>query len=173
MSKPLPSRFNPDYMARDGTKYEVELPFRRLPRLCELLDSAEGEARVSATFSRRKDHIVVSGRLQTDYPLLCQRCLSPMIVFVDERYELVFVGDEAAAKALPKEFDPIILDDTGMIHQTDLLEDELILHVPAIPKHSDHAGCVSGDREFGTPLTDADEAQKARPFDALRKLDLH
>ncbi|MEE9321498.1 MAG: YceD family protein [Granulosicoccus sp.] len=159
-------------MVRDGTQYEVDLPFERLPRLCELLESTQGRARVTATFSQRKDHIVVSGRLQTDYPLQCQRCLAPMFVSIDERYELVFVKDEATAKALPKEFDPIILDDTGMIHQTDLLEDEMILHVPAIPKHSDFAGCVSGDREFGTPLTDADEAQKPRPFDVLGKLEL-
>ena len=172
MAKTLPSRFNPDLVGRDGTRFEVTVPIDRFERLRGILASPEGEVRASATFSRRKDHVVVAGRLRADWPLTCQRCLEPMTASIDEPYELVFVDSEAAARELPKALDPVVLDDTGQIRLVDLLEDELMLHVPAIPKHEDGARCVDAERSFGdVDAAVAEEAEgRKNPFAVLKDL---
>ena len=178
MVKTLPARFNPDLMVRDGTRHEAIVPIRRFPRLADILASDEGEIRASASFSRRKDHIVIAGRLTADWPLVCQRCLEPMRVSIDEPYELVFVESEAAARELPKALDPVVLDDAGQIHVVDLFEDELILHVPAIPRHEDGESCTDAELSFGDVPEPGDGAEgdgrrERNPFDVLKDLNLH
>lgn len=172
MVKPAPIRFNPDLMARDATRYRVEVPLAQFTRLRDLLHHDTGSVAATFGFSRRKDHIVVSGRLETTYTLQCQRCLEPMQFPVDESFELVFVDSDAAAQRLPSEFDPVVLDDTGQIHIVDMLEDELLLHLPTIARHDDSVGCeLAGgvEAQTGEPET----ARRDNPFEALKDLDLH
>ena len=174
MAKTLPSRFNPDLMARDGARFHATVPLARFERLCAVLNSTEGEVHATAGFSRRKDHIVVSGRLSADFSLQCQRCVSPMILPIDEPYELVFVEDVVAAGALAEGLEPVVLDDTGQIRVIDLYEDELILHVPLIARHAQVADCAELPIEVGSfVVEDEPGAAKPKPFDVLRKLDLH
>ena len=172
MVKALPKRFNPYLLARDGTRFELKFPQSQMQRLSGILSTSENDVQVTALFSRRKDLIVISGRLTTVYSVECQRCLEPMNVEVSEPFELVFVENEDKAIELPKELDPVILDDKGQIHVADLFEDELILHVPEIPKHSDVAACELSQTEFGELPADIEEG-KSNPFEALKKLNLH
>lgn len=172
MVKALPQRFNPDLLARDGTRFELVLPQSHLTRLGDILSSTDYDVQVTARFSRRKDHIVISGRFETRFALVCQRCLEPMDVDVSEPFELVFVENEDKASELPNELDPVILDENGQIHVVDLFEDELILHVPDIPKHSDQTACQLRQTEFGELPADVEEG-KPNPFEALKNLNLH
>ncbi|MBX2879541.1 MAG: DUF177 domain-containing protein [Granulosicoccus sp.] len=172
MVKELPQRFNPDLLARDGTQFDLVLPQSRLTRLSGILAEDRHEVRITARFSRRKDHIVISGQLTTVYALQCQRCLDPMQLNVDENFELVFVEDDQTALELPKELDPVVLDDYGQIHVVDLFEDELMLHVPDIPKHSDASECQVGPTEYGELPSDVEEG-KPNPFNALKDFQLH
>jgi len=174
MAKPLPNRFNPDLMARDGARYEAALPLSSFERLTTLLQDSAGEVHVSAAFARRERHILISGRLTVRYSLQCQRCLAPMTLVVDEPYELVFVPDSASAEALPDELDPVVLDDGGYMATTVLFEDELILHVPLIARHADIADCAPlPDNVAAVVPEDDDAAPRRNPFDALKNLDLH
>lgn len=172
MVKALPKRFNPDLLARDGTRFELNLPQSQMQRLSGILSSSENDIHVSALFSRRKHHIVIGGRLTTVFSVQCQRCLEPMDVEVSEPFELVFVENQDKAEELPKELDPVLLDEKGQIHVVDLFEDELILHVPEIPKHSDVAACELSQTEFGKLSADIEEG-KSNPFEALKNLNLH
>ena len=173
MVKPLPDRFDPDLVARDGARHEMRLPIARFERLAAILASDAGEVHVVASFSRREDHVAVTGRVRAGYALTCQRCLEPMVLDVDEPFELTFVGSEAAARALPEELDPVVLDDAGRITAVAMLEDELILHVPLIARHPDGAVCAPAAASFGGEAIDDAEPERPRPFDALKKLDLH
>ncbi len=172
MVKALPQRFNPDLLARDGTRFELVLPQSRCKRLSDILSSAENDIQVTALFSRRKDHILVSGRISTTFTLECQRCLELMDVDISEPFELVFVETEDKAAELPNELDPVVLDENGQIHVVELFEDEVILHVPEIPKHSDLATCKLRQTEFGELPADVEEG-KPNPFEALKNLNLH
>lgn len=172
MVKALPQRFNPDLLARDGTRFELVIPQSQMTRLRTILSSDQNDIHFSALFSRRKDHILISGRFKTEFSLECQRCLEPMSVQIDEPFELVFVEDEEKAEALPNQLDPVILDEQGQIHVVDLFEDELILHVPDIPKHVDIAVCGERETEFGELPAEVSET-KPNPFEALKDLKLH
>ena len=172
MYKALPQRFNPDLLARDGTRFQLVLPQDRMKRLAAVVLGSDHDILVTALFSRRKDHIVVSGRIKTTFALECQRCLEPMSVIVDEPYELVFVENQEQAEALPKQLDPVITDEHGQIHVVDLFEDEVILHVPTIPKHEDSSECRVAKTEFGDIPADVEEG-KPNPFEALKNLHLH
>jgi uncharacterized protein len=172
MVKVLPQRFNPDLLARDGTRFELVLPQRQLSRLGSLLAKDHNDVHISALFSRRKDHIVIGGRLKTVFALVCQRCLDPMTLDIDEKFELVFVENDQRADELPKQLDPVVLDDNGQIHVVDLFEDELMLHVPDIPKHADASTCKVSKTEFGELPADVEEGRQ-NPFNALKDIQLH
>ena len=173
MAKPLPDRFNPDLMPRDGTRHEATLPIARFERLAAILASDVGEVHVAVGFVRREDHLVAAGRVRADCTLRCQRCLEPMTLPVDEPFELTFAESEAAAQALPEALDPVVLDDTGRITAVALVEDELILHVPLIARHAPGDGCAPVEASFGGEAIERAEAERPRPFDALKDLDLH
>ncbi|MFK7854996.1 MAG: YceD family protein [Granulosicoccus sp.] len=143
-----------------------------MKRLSGILSSADNDVQVTALFSRRKDHILISGMLNTEFALHCQRCLEPMSVKISESFELVFVENEEKASELPQELDPVVLDENGHIHVVDLFEDELILHLPNIPKHSDLTACKLGQTEFGELAADVEEG-KPNPFEALKNLNIH
>ena len=172
MSKPLPDRFDPDLMPRDGTRHEATLPLASFERLAAILASTEGEVHVVASFSRREDHALVSGRLSGGLPLRCQRCLEPMVLPIDEPFELTFVASEDDARALDEALDPVVLDDAGRITVQAMLEDELILHVPLIARHPESVHCAPAEVSFGGEGIEP-EAERSRPFDALKNLDLH
>lgn len=172
MVKVLPQRFNPDLLARDGTRFELVLPQSQLSRLGSLLAGDHNDVHISALFSRRKDHIVIGGRLTTVFAVQCQRCLEPMDVDISEKFELVFVDDVQTAEQLPRQLDPVVLDEHGQIHVVDLFEDELMLHVPEIPKHANTSDCQISQTEFGELPDDVEEG-KPNPFNALKDLQLH
>ncbi|MFT6303125.1 MAG: hypothetical protein ACI9XK_001352 [Granulosicoccus sp.] len=172
MVKALPQRFNPDLLSRDGTRFELVLPQSQLPRLGAILLSTDNDVHIAAVFSRRKKLILISGRISTQFTMECQRCLEPFEVEVSEPFELVFVDNEEKASELPDELDPVVLDDAGQIHVVDLFEDEVILHVPDIPKHSDLTACTLRQKEFGEVAAEVEEG-KRNPFEALKNLNLH
>ncbi|PID60856.1 MAG: hypothetical protein CSB44_09160 [Gammaproteobacteria bacterium] len=180
MVKQLPVRFNPDQLAADNSRFEAEIPFERFARLKALLAASptgevDGVVRASAMFSHRKDNVAVSGRLTTEFPLVCQRCLEPMVLPVDVSYELIFVADEAAAEALPEPLDPVVLDEHGHISQVDLFEDELMLAVPDYPRHGEGENCVDPEQSFGAvdAAVEHEQEGRQRPFEVLRDLDLN
>ena len=171
MVKPLPKRFNPDLLARDGASFETTFAQKNLKRLEATILTAENDVSCTAVFSRHKRRVHIRGSFQTVVEMQCQRCLEAMDVNIDESYELVFVEDEDAAEALPEQFDPVILDENGDMGVYDLFEDEIIMHIPAFPKHSDSALCRVEKTEFGELPKEVSE-DKANPFEALKDLRL-
>jgi uncharacterized protein len=100
---------------------------------------------------------------QTQVMLQCQRCLQPMsqALQVDRRYR--FVADEDEAARLDDESEDDVLALPARLDLHELVEDELILALPIVPRH---AVCPE-------PLRVADEpgAESApHPFAALAVL---
>lgn len=172
MAKALPKRFNPDLLARDDTRFDVVLPQSQMQRLGDILLTTDHDIHCTAIFSRQKNIVLVKGDIKTTFTMECQRCLQPVDIDIDVPYELVFVEDEEKAEALPEQFDPVILDEHGNIQVIDLFEDEVILHVPEVPRHSEVSTCEMVKTEFGKLPSDVEEG-KPNPFDALKDLQLH
>ena len=99
----------------------------------------------------------------TTVVLQCQRCLQALAsrVRVDRRFR--FVADEAAAAALDEQIDDEVLVLTPALDLRDLLEDELLLALPLVPRHD---RCPEPlPTSFGEDELPEDEA--AHPFAKL------
>ncbi|MFO1326891.1 MAG: DUF177 domain-containing protein [Rubrivivax sp.] len=102
-------------------------------------------------------------------PLSCQRCLEPVAqpVRVDRRY--LFVRDEAEAARLDGEIEEDVLVATRELDLHELLEDELLLDLPLVPRH---AHC-KGPQALPAPGDDSaagEPPERLRPFQALGAL---
>lgn len=83
-------------------------------------------------------------RASAEVAMTCQRCLEPVVepISVDRQFQ--FVRTEAEAERLDAEVDHEILAVTRELDVIELLEDELLLALPLVPRH---AHCqVPGDR---------------------------
>jgi uncharacterized protein len=96
--------------------------------------------------------------------LTCQRCLQPLTEALKVDRWLRFVADEAQAERLDEESeeDVLALPSLGLVDLPALVEDELILALPIVPRHET---CPQ-------PLTVPAEVEpvRTRPFEALAAL---
>jgi uncharacterized protein len=126
---------------------------------------AQGERRAAADGSVRP---ALHLRVQADLPLICQRCMGPVMTPLRIDRHLVFAPDEATAAALDDESEDDVLELTPALNLRALIEDELLMALPLAPRHQRCPGEVklsAQDRNF-----DAAGAEKANPFAALAGL---
>lgn len=102
-------------------------------------------------------------------PMLCQRCLSPVDLPLDVRRSFLFARDEATAQALDEEREEDVLVTSREFDLHALLEDELLMALPIVPRHEvcPHAVTMSAtDAGF----EQAAQAEKTSPFAVLAGL---
>ena len=144
MSTPLPDLLDPRKAVGQSARFDGRLELRRLPRLSPLLFDDDGELRGSDTsvryrleFGRDGDgRGIVSGFVSAALPLRCQRCFSAYELEVEAPISLALVEGLDEAGALPEQYEPLLVEER-LIRPVDLVEDELILAVPAIPRHAE------------------------------------
>ena len=101
-------------------------------------------------------------------PMSCQRCLHTVDVPLEVEREFRFVADEATAEALDNDSEEDLLALSREFNLRELIEDELIMALPVVPRHDE---CP-----VDVPLESSDEdfeeasAQKPNPFAALTSL---
>ena len=129
--------------------------------------SARGELRPGADGS---DEVWLHLRAQTRLPLLCQRCMGPVDTEILSDRWFRFAADEATAAALDDEADEDVLVLSADFDLSALVEDELLMTLPLVPRHD------SCPVEVKLAVADADfeaaSAAKIRPFAALASLRL-
>lgn len=74
-------------------------------------------------------------RAQAHLPWECQRCLHPVFLDVVIETSLRFVSDEKTAESLDAEMDDDVLALTRQLDLLSLIEDELIMEQPIVPRH--------------------------------------
>jgi len=121
--------------------------------------------------NQRDKQTVIRGSLNFDAVMQCQRCMDNYSFPVAADFELVCVVSEEAANALPDALDPVVLDDEGQLHLVDLLEDDALLQLPDIPKHTDDAVCRPDEHSFGD-IPESATTKKPNPFGVLKDLKL-
>jgi uncharacterized protein len=118
---------------------------------------------------RLKMNLSLKGQMH----LICQRCMQPCLVQIDESRQFVFLANEALADAFPMEDDA--LEPLVMSSQFDLLgtiEDEILLSLPLIPKHPEGV-CEPTTLGSGAddPLNQGETAKKPdNPFNILKNM---
>lgn len=135
MSQLSAERINPYRMARDGASRQGEIPLSRMTRLAPLLSDDQGTARFEFAFHLDSgSRPVIEGSVQAALGLVCQRCLKAMTLALDLKIELVIVRSDEEAAAVSKQREPLTLS-SDSVSLADLVEDELILGLPAAPLH--------------------------------------
>jgi uncharacterized protein len=106
--------------------------------------------------------------------LTCQRCLSPYSqhLDVDATYRIVATEEEADEYPLDEDAIEVIVG-SRQFDLIDLIEEELLLSLPLVPKHSVcpevHESLLAGSAEDEAD-EGGEEAEKPNPFAVLEKL---
>ena len=110
-------------------------------------------------------HLIASATV----PLVCQRCLAPVDVDLDVDRRFRFAADEDTAAAEDEESEEDVLVSSRDFDLLGLIEDELLMEIPATPRHErcpEPVQLSAADPDF-----EAAEAARPNPFavlDALR-----
>lgn len=108
--------------------------------------------------------------------LQCQRCLQPYQVSLSPNNRFRFVRDEAEAEALDAELEEDVLALSQYIDLRHLVEDELLLALPLVPRHAlcpEPLPMRIGDGQFDAgqnPSDPTDPTEPEHPFAKLRVL---
>jgi uncharacterized protein len=159
MFAPTPELVDPWRAVEAGCGYSGSLPLARMARLQESLREAGGEASFRLSFSRDPEgRGILRGEIEARLVLTCQRCLEAMEVPVSTSMVLALVSGLDEAGRLPEDLDPLLVT-AEPLRLADLIEDELLLALPLIPRHepgecpAGHALAAKGEerREEGPP----------------------
>jgi len=142
----------------------------RMPRLSLLLESNSGEAGFSARFRYdRQKNVVIDLVVEADLVLLCQRSLEAYTEPVRRQSRLAVIESLEEQDSLPGDYDPVLVEDHRMA-LLELVEDELLLGVPQIPRNPAVKEVeMSTDGEVRSPSANSDEPLQ-RPFAGLADL---
>jgi uncharacterized protein len=124
-------------LAQRGGVLAGSMELARCARLKDLLNSAGGRVTASLTFSRSHDALLLM-QLQCEarLELVCQRCLKPVVYEVSEQVDFAIAETEDSLAVLPQGVDLIALQGDRFQPAT-LIEDELIVSLPLVPRHGD------------------------------------
>jgi len=185
MSREFPDLLNP-WKAADGRRtFEGTMPLARMQRLVPLLapradasgavKSAEpvavwADARFRADFAHdAQGNVTVELWVEAELPLICQRSLRPYLEPVKRHSLLAVVESVEAQERLPAHYEPVLVEQ-GRMALLDLVEDELLLGVPQVPRDPAVKEVdLSTDDAGSAEATEATEPTQ-RPFEGLAGL---
>ncbi|HUQ52339.1 MAG TPA: YceD family protein [Gammaproteobacteria bacterium] len=125
-----------------------ELEIDRLTRLKSLLHSGVGSVRATLRFRQRGDGwLGVELDYQGSVDLVCQRCLEPFRHELAESVNVVLADADSAPSPPPAGYEPFELEE-GRLQPAQLVEDELIVTLPLVPKHARVEDCGSLARKL-------------------------
>lgn len=168
MSQPLPAQIDPFQLADKSASLAGTLDAETLPRLRAAVLSLDG---IAATLDFARDEgqrCVIRGTASARVTLPCQRCLEPVRLTLQTAFHDAVVRDEAAAEGLPEELEPIIAGHS--LAPAEVVEDELLLVLPIVPRHEDSAAC--GPRAKVLQRQKTAEPKQPNPFAVLKNLKL-
>jgi uncharacterized protein len=82
--------------------------------------------------------------------LVCQRCLEPFRHELAEHVDVVIADAAAVPATVPEGFELFELD-AGRLQPAQLIEDEVIVAIPLVPKHARVEDCGSLARQIAEP----------------------
>jgi uncharacterized protein len=170
-----PLRLDVQAFANDGGELQGRWPLGQLQRVGDVMLEDGGASRGSEiAWSARGELLPVRGappqvglhlKAAARLPLQCQRCLQAVEtpLEIDRRFR--FVPGEDAAAQLDAESDDDVLALTRALDLQELVEDELLLALPLVPRHEQ---CPSPLLPAAEPEAPADD--RLNPFAALEAL---
>ncbi len=166
MSATLPAVVDAWRMVAAKRTFKANTSLAQFKRLVDLLADADGQCSYELAFDRDAfKRAYVDIRASTMLPLQCQRTLERFLLPVQIQQRLGLIVSEAQEASLDENMEPLLIDEQGDLSMIDLIEDELILAVPAVP--------IRPGSEAVEAVWPADvvvEPEKPNPFAALGAL---
>jgi len=154
-------------LAGRSATLERRLSLRQMPRLVDAGALEGTRASAKLTFGRIEGRTTVEVQVSGELVLTCQRCLRPCTCTVNESASLVVMASDA--DEMPGGFEPL-LGDPGRLSVSELIEEQLLLGLPLVPKHATTALCGAAPAAIAISATEAAADETQRPFANLRKL---
>jgi uncharacterized protein len=155
------------------TAIDFKIPFAELPRVSHELLGKDGEASGHVRFSKAQGRAVADLEVSAEPEVVCQRCMMPMRWPVSVRSRIALVSDYDAADRVPEEFE-VFLVEADSVSVRDLVDEEVMLALPHVARHSDENECAGRDLLLPGQEAEAPEeaaaAQVQKPFAQLGEL---
>jgi uncharacterized protein len=151
-------------LAGEARTVSLAVPLQKLERIAPQLTRHDGMVTGSVALAMDKGRVVAEVELSATVEVRCQRCLQPMTLPMASRSRVALVASEADAASVQPELETALAPD-GRIRLADLLEEELLLALPAAPRHPGQCPQGAGERK-----TENFEETVQRPFAGLGAL---
>lgn len=168
-----PARLDVEAFAKAGASLEGEWPLRQLERFAAA--TVAGAESDQVAWRARGEHRAVRGghpqiwlhiEAWAAVKLECQRCLAPVAEPVDAQRSFLFVHGETTAAELDADSEDDVLAMTHSLDLRELIEDELLLAMPLVPRHETCPEPLVADQTAEPPEQEA----PPHPFAALAAL---
>lgn len=170
MSREFPDFVDPWRAAEGGRQIGGTIPLSRLKRLLPLLASEHGEASFNLLFAfdeQRRPAIAIE--VSAPLSLMCQRSLEPFVEIIRQESLLKVIGSPNEQALLSGEEEYVLAED-GRLAIADLVEDELLLAVPPVPRNPEVAPVRESTGGEDAPGAEAENAGRQHPFEVLKEL---
>jgi uncharacterized protein len=163
----LPDSVDVHRHAGQGTIFHGTYPLARFARLGPLLQNTAGNVEAELEFGIDDDRVTfVAGWVRGELTVLCQRCFTPLTIPVDARVSVGLAKDDDGARNLPEHYEPFLLSDDRNVALPELIEDELLLALPIVPRHSHE--CAPTQIATAGIEDVAPQAKRENPFAVLK-----
>lgn len=164
----IPEHIDPFRYAEQSLTLSGTVKLSEMKRLSENLNPDSEDVEAVLQFGVDEQKVTyLKGHLKTKLSLQCQRCMEPFIYEIISDFLLGIVSTLEEANALPEHYEPALAKE-GELALRELIEDELILNLPIIPRHEPE------DCKVKLPLADSgwEEGGKDNnnPFHVLKSL---
>lgn len=130
-----------DGFAERQVELTGEIELKRLSRLRDMLHADDGSVRVGVRFGpSRRGWVPMRLEYEATVRLVCQRCLEPMDFDIAVEAKLGLVENTGAEALLPEDHEAVLLEE-GRFNPAQLLEDELLMALPLVPRHEKPEEC--------------------------------
>jgi uncharacterized protein len=153
-------------LADERRQMDVAIPLERFERIAGYLADHDGMVTGSVAFSRAEGRVIAEGKREAHLKVRCQRCLQLMSLPVESSSRVALLESEAAASAVPPELETALAPE-GRVRLADLVEEELLLALPAAPRHE---GQCPGEQRPQEAVQESISQSTQRPFAALGEL---
>ncbi len=138
-------------LARNAATFDYQFRKQSFDRLSGLVISDQPSLDVQLQFDSHRGKPIVTGKVQGTVELICQRCMVPMQYLLNEQFVLSIcsVDQQGASSEVDElelahttEMDEWVADATRL-DVVALVEEQVILALPLVPKHEDEKVCAA------------------------------
>jgi uncharacterized protein len=146
------------------------IPLKEFPRVLPMLAAPDGTADGRVAFTREGGIAVAGITVAAEVTLLCQRCLAPLKWPMSSQGRVALVATAAQAERVPGEMETVLVPGYE-VSIRDLVEEELLLALPLVPRHEDDK-CAGDDAgtQAGQDASQEPAGDTQRPFGQLGEL---